>query len=76
MSSPWSLVTPASRGIGLAIARHLLRTTRSPVVATARGDVEQTREAILKDSDTEGESPLDGDAEKRLQVLKLDVLGT
>ena len=45
---PWTLVTPASRGIGLELARRLLRTTNLPVVATARGDLDQTREGILR----------------------------
>jgi NAD(P)-dependent dehydrogenase (short-subunit alcohol dehydrogenase family) len=45
----WVLVTPASRGIGLALTRHLLTTTPSslPVVATARSDLSGTRARIL-----------------------------
>lgn len=64
---PWALVTPASRGIGLELARRLLQTTRVPVVATARKDLDQTRENVL--------SGLDGVEEERLKVLKVDVLG-
>lgn len=45
----WTLVTPASRGIGLALTRQLLTTTPSsvPLVATARSDPEGTKERIL-----------------------------
>ncbi|KAK5149965.1 hypothetical protein LTR04_006917, partial [Oleoguttula sp. CCFEE 6159] len=62
---PWSLVTPASRGIGLELARRLLRTTSIPVVATARKDLDQTRENIL--------TGLEGNCEDRLSVLRVDV---
>lgn len=64
---PWALVAPASRGIGLELARRLLQTTKVPVVATARKDLDQTRENVL--------SGLDGVSEDRLHVLKIDVLG-
>jgi NAD(P)-dependent dehydrogenase (short-subunit alcohol dehydrogenase family) len=64
---PWALVSPASRGIGLELARRLLQTTKVPIVATARRDLDQTRENIL--------TGLDGVSEDRLQVLKIDVLG-
>lgn len=64
---PWALVTPASRGIGLELARRLLQTTKVPIVATARKDLDQTRENILHG--------LDGVSEDRLHVLKIDVLG-
>lgn len=51
---PWALVTPASRGIGLALARRLLRTTDLSIVATARGSLAEAREQILrKPSDSE-----------------------
>jgi len=64
---PWALVTPASRGIGRELARQLLTTTNVPVVATARGDLDQTREELL--------SGLSKDVkEDRLHVLKVDVL--
>lgn len=65
---PWALVTPASRGIGLELARRLLQTTNVPVVATARKDLDQTRENVL--------SGLDGVEEGRLRVVKVDVMGT
>ncbi|KAK8227913.1 hypothetical protein BKA81DRAFT_384207 [Phyllosticta paracitricarpa] len=48
LSQPWALVSPASRGIGRALARHVLRTTRAPVVATARGDLERAQDEILE----------------------------
>jgi len=51
---PWALVTPASRGIGLALARRLLRTTSLSIVATARSSLDEAREQILrKASDSE-----------------------
>ena len=64
---PWALVTPASRGIGLELARRLLQTTNVPVVATARKDLDQTKENVL--------SGLEDVKEERLIVLKVDVLG-
>ncbi|KAK4550737.1 hypothetical protein LTR36_000316 [Oleoguttula mirabilis] len=63
---PWALVTPASRGIGLELARRLLQTTNVPVVATARKDLDQTREHVLKG--------LTDVKEERLHVLRVDVL--
>ncbi|KAF2810315.1 short-chain dehydrogenase/reductase-like protein [Mytilinidion resinicola] len=63
---PWSLVSPASRGIGFAIARHLLRTTTAPLVATARMDLDKTKEELV--------AGLNGVDEERLTVLKVDVL--
>lgn len=64
---PWALVSPASRGIGLELARRLLQTSKVPVVATARKDLDQTKENVL--------SGLNGVDESRLHVVKLDVLG-
>ena len=66
MSKPWALVTPASRGIGLQLARHLLKNTDVPVVVTARKELETTRSDILNGLDVDKE---------RLQVLQLDVTG-
>jgi NAD(P)-dependent dehydrogenase (short-subunit alcohol dehydrogenase family) len=65
---PWALVTPASRGIGLQLARRLLLTTTVPVVATARRDLDQAKENIL--------SGLKDVNEDRLNVLQVDVQGT
>ena len=64
---PWALVSPASRGIGLELARRLLQTTNVPIVATARKDLDQARENILDE--------LNGVSEDRLHILKIDVLG-
>lgn len=65
---PWSLITPSSRGLGLALTRHVLRSSTIPVVATARSNLSKARDDIL-----EG---LDADADSRLTVLKVDMLGT
>ncbi|KAL8933284.1 MAG: hypothetical protein Q9211_005860, partial [Gyalolechia sp. 1 TL-2023] len=62
--SPWILATPASRGIGLQLARRLLNTTDLPIVATARKDIDDTREKILEGLDVDP---------NRLSVLELDV---
>ncbi|KAF2227282.1 hypothetical protein BDZ85DRAFT_314880 [Elsinoe ampelina] len=64
--NPWALVTPASRGIGLEVARRLLQTTKLPVVTTARKDLDQTKENVL--------NGLDGVKEDRLHVMRADVL--
>lgn len=65
---PWSLVTPSSRGLGLALTRHVLRTSKIPVVATARKDLSRARDDILKG--------LDAEADTRLTVLRVDMFGT
>jgi NAD(P)-dependent dehydrogenase (short-subunit alcohol dehydrogenase family) len=64
---PWALVTPASRGIGLELAKRILQTTSIPVIATARKDVDQTKQNVL--------SGLKEVNEDRLSVVKLDFLG-
>ncbi|CAL3964074.1 unnamed protein product [Diplocarpon coronariae] len=61
----WSLVCPASRGIGFHLTRHLLQTTKIPVIATARKDVTGVKKGLLEDLP-------DIDAE-RLTVLQVDV---
>lgn len=63
----WSLVCPASRGIGFQLTRRLLETTHLPVVATARSDASKVKKSILED--------LTDVDEKRLTVLELDVTG-
>jgi NAD(P)-dependent dehydrogenase (short-subunit alcohol dehydrogenase family) len=64
---PWSLISPASRGIGFALAKRVLQTTNAPVVVTARKDLDKTKEELLNGTNID---------EARLRVLKLDVLGT
>ena len=63
----WSFVCPASRGIGFHLTRHLLQTTKIPVVATARKDVASVKKGILED--------LKGVEADRLTVLEVDVTG-
>ena len=64
MAQPWLFVSPASRGIGLQLAKRLLKTTDLPVVATARTDLDKVKNLILDGLEID---------EKRLQVLQLDV---
>ena len=64
MAKPWLLVSPASRGIGLQLAKRLLRTTDLPVVATARKDENHVKTQILEGLEVD---------EQRLQVLNLDI---
>lgn len=48
MSKPWIFVSPANRGIGAALTRHLLRTTTLPIVATSRStSPSETKKALL-----------------------------
>jgi NAD(P)-dependent dehydrogenase (short-subunit alcohol dehydrogenase family) len=64
----WALVTPASRGIGLALARHLLFTTPPslPIVATARSNPSGTKARILDGLN------LSPSHSSRLDVQKID----
>ncbi|KAJ4298070.1 hypothetical protein N0V90_005969 [Kalmusia sp. IMI 367209] len=62
---PWCLVSPASRGIGFALARRVLQTTKAPVVATARKDLASTKKKLLEGLDVN---------EDRLTMLEVDVL--
>lgn len=66
MSKPWLLVSPASRGIGFQLAKNLLRTTNLPIIATARGNVDDVKKNILSDTGVDS---------NRLGVLKLNVTG-
>lgn len=66
MVQPWILTSPASKGVGLQLTRRLLASTKLPIVATARSDVEGTKDRILEGLDVD---------KKRLQVLKIDVTG-
>ncbi|KAF2753485.1 NAD(P)-binding protein [Pseudovirgaria hyperparasitica] len=63
--APWALVSPASRGIGFALTRHILQTSRVPVVATVRKDRDVVKEQLLDGL---------GADEGRLHVLECDVL--
>ena len=63
----WSLVCPANRGIGFQLTRHLLQTTKVPVVATTRRDVEDVRVSLLE--------TLPDVNKDRLTVLEVDVTG-
>lgn len=69
----WLLTTPSSRGIGLALTRHLLRTTPAsiPIVSTTRSDPKSTKEALLADLDVPYDS---SKASERLDVQKCDLL--
>ena len=69
MSRPWMLVTPASRGLGFALARHLLQNTRLPLVATARNDLSDLQKRLFDGLDHSRADP------QRLRVLRLDVTG-
>jgi NAD(P)-dependent dehydrogenase (short-subunit alcohol dehydrogenase family) len=66
----WTLVTPASRGIGASLTRHLLKTTPPtvPVVATARSDPEGTKDKLLSSLDISDRQ------RSRLDVQKCDAL--
>ncbi|BCS24636.1 uncharacterized protein APUU_41080S [Aspergillus puulaauensis] len=67
LRSGFAIVTPASRGLGFALAQQLLAHTSLPVIATARKDCEEVRDRLLE---IKNEAPA---AEKRLNVLKVDV---
>ncbi|THH11536.1 hypothetical protein EW145_g597 [Phellinidium pouzarii] len=66
MANPFILVTPATRGLSLALTRHYLRTTNLPVYATHRsGSAEDTHANIMSSL-----SRVDRD---RLKLLTLDL---
>ncbi|KHN98762.1 NAD(P)-binding domain protein [Metarhizium album ARSEF 1941] len=74
MSAPWALVCPSSRGIGFALTRHLLRTTRLPVLATTRHpEPGTTKAAILEGMESDGPAGSAGSAGSRLRVVRVDV---
>jgi NAD(P)-dependent dehydrogenase (short-subunit alcohol dehydrogenase family) len=50
MSRPWIFICPSSRGIGRALARHLLRTSPLPILSTTRAaDTSSTKRDLLAD---------------------------
>lgn len=63
----FALVTPASRGLGLAFVQQLLTRTELPVIATARKNCEELEERLLSSKG------MPKDAEQRLSVLQVDV---
>ena len=63
---PWTLVSPASRGIGFALARRVLETTNAPLVVTARKELAQTKRDMLRGLNVD---------ESRLTMLELDYRG-
>lgn len=63
----FALLTPASRGIGFALARQLLVHTNLPVCATARKDCDTVHDKLVKSINSKR------DAAKRLTVLEADV---
>ena len=73
MSKPWIFISPASRGIGHALARHLLQRTRTPIIGTARQDLAGVKASILQDLEPHGLNASHHDYERRLHVLQLDV---
>lgn len=65
----FALITPASRGIGFALAQQLLVHTDLPVCATARKDCEKVHEKLMESVKSQRV------AADRLTVLKTDVTG-
>ncbi|RHZ50983.1 uncharacterized protein CDV56_102082 [Aspergillus thermomutatus] len=66
-SHGFALVTPASRGLGFALARRILSHTEIPVVATARKGCDEVRHRLLDGLAASRE------AADRLRVLPVDV---
>lgn len=62
----WSFVAPGSKGIGFHLTRHLLQTTKIPVIATSRKDISGVKKSILQGLDVDKD---------RLTVLEVDVTG-
>ncbi|KAL4741770.1 hypothetical protein BDV11DRAFT_212664 [Aspergillus similis] len=67
LKSGFAIVAPASRGLGFALAQHLLAHTNLPVVATARTDCHGVRDRLLE------KVKHGSDVDKRLSVLQVDV---
>ncbi|RWA06453.1 hypothetical protein EKO27_g8661 [Xylaria grammica] len=75
MSKPWIFISPANRGIGHALAAHLLRSTTLPILATARSDLAGVKESLVAASTaTASANPRSREADaSRLHVTYLDV---
>lgn len=68
MPSPFILVTPATRGLSLALTRHFLKTTKLPVYATHRQNTaDEVKKSILSPESLSGVDP------DRLKLLSLDL---
>lgn len=81
MSNPFILVSPATRGLSLALTRHFLRTTKLPVYATHRsGSASEVHRHILsKVPDIDGDRlkllPLDLNSESSIKDAASDLAG-
>jgi len=64
--NPFVLVSPASRGLSLALTRHFLRTTKLPVYATHRSDSQSAMKDLILE-------PLPDVDPTRLNLLRLDL---
>ena len=72
MSRPWILLCPSTRGVGHALAKHLLRTTTLPILATARSDPRAAKDRLLESLQQDDRSS-SGDASSRLHMAQVDV---
>lgn len=71
MSTPFIMLSSASRGLSRGFARTLLRSTTLPMVVGSRhDDLDSVKDKLLKDLDDKSIDP------KRLNVVKLDITGT
>ncbi|TFL05596.1 hypothetical protein BDV98DRAFT_541594 [Pterulicium gracile] len=76
---PFIFVSPATRGLSLALTRHLLRTTTMPVFASHRYDVnggkgdEEAKKSILGPL-LENNNDNSEELQKRLHLLRIDLL--
>lgn len=68
MSRPWILLCPSTRGLGHALTKHLLRTTSLPILATARSDPREAKDALLSSLGNDKSN-----ASSRLHVARVDV---
>ncbi|KAH7158037.1 hypothetical protein B0J13DRAFT_186884 [Dactylonectria estremocensis] len=75
MATPWVLVSPANRGIGYSLTRHLLRTTSLPILATARlkHDPDEVKASLLGDLSPKASQKNGDGLASRLSVVHADV---